>query len=370
MPKELTPRLPGARVSLPMPISAPQASITSNSPRSTSTSNLLMPHTSIDPPTSTQNYGEDMTLWATAVGVHQLSSQVAIAPEVVQDPLMVSPGILNVVEPSQLAINTSQLTVGASQSVAGPSQAVTEPSQAVFGPSQIFVKPSQPDPESSNVSAGAVPVGTQPDSTAIPTPSQPPTEVVNAALDIPVPKVPYRVRNSAPRSSGRPRQGSIDGAPEMVIDVTDNEQEMVVEVIDVDDEQETTVDLRDHINMELDDNKSQISSSQKSADECRELTLPPPDSQQRGSIAGGTEGSMGRSEFASSRTRPQLDVDEEDLPVWMAKKGQWKYVASTAGGTAWENLLKIYMDQERRLEFTEMVSELFTSSLLLALNHL
>ena len=42
----------------------------------------------------------------------------------------------------------------------------------------------------------------------------------------------------------------------------------------------------------------------------------------------------------------------------MVKKGQWRYVASTVGGTLWEKLLEVYMNQERRLEFTEVVSGL------------
>ena len=60
----------------------------------------------------------------------------------------------------------------------------------------------------------------------------------------------------------------------------------------------------------------------------------------------------------STRTLPQLNIDMGDLPTWMVKKGQWMYLASTAGGAAWEALLKVYMSQERRLEFTEMVSNL------------
>ena len=116
-----------------------------------------------------------------------------------------------------------------------------------------------------------------------------------------------------------------------------------------------TVDLSDYINPDSDD-ESHISSSEKSADGCRELIILPPDLQQERTIIGRTDESAQQTNFAPRRTIPQLDIDEGDLPTWMVKKGQWKYVASTAGGTAWENLLKIYMNQERRLEFVEGVS--------------
>ena len=97
------------------------------------------------------------------------------------------------------------------------------------------------------------------------------------------------------------------------------------------------VDLSDYIRlMEESDNETHVSSSQKSVDGCQTPLPPPPP--------------------ATS----QLSVDEGDLPTWMVKKGQWKYIASTAGGPAWEKLLKTYMAQERRLEFTDKASN-FTS---------
>ena len=123
------------------------------------------------------------------------------------------------------------------------------------------------------------------------------------------------------------------------------------------DDEETTVDLRKYINMESDDD-THVSSSQKTSDECQDLSLPPPGPQQQPTEVGTVEGNTSQSELASSCTHPRLDVDEDDFPAWMTKKGQWRYITSTAGGTAWENLLKIYINQERRLEFTEMVSDL------------
>ena len=121
----------------------------------------------------------------------------------------------------------------------------------------------------------------------------------------------------------------------------------------IDGEEEITVDLREFINLS-DDEASHVSSSQKTADGSQELLSLPPDSEQ-GVRSMEDEG---QSQIASARNLLQLGVDETDLPTWMVKKGQWRYVASTAGGTAWENLLKIYMIQERRLEFTETVRDL------------
>ena len=348
-----------------------------------------MPHDSIDPPTGTPNPDEDVALLATTIGVRQSLSQVVVAPRVVQDSDTIEPSQLvmgpfnsvvepsqtiiepsqsavepsqpvvkssqSIVEPSQSVVTSSQVVassqvgagppqvVGPSQVVAEPSQVVVEPPRVVVGSSQVAIKPSPSSvPESPNVSIGVAPMDTQPDSTVTITPSQPPTKLFNITSSSATPKVPYRVRDPATKPSGKSsRRGSIEGAPEVIIDLIDDEE---------------TVDLSDYINMEFGDNESQVSSSQKTADCCRELTPPPSDSQQRHASVGGTGGSTSQTEFASGRTRPQLNVDEGDLPSWMTKKGQWKYVASTAGGTAWENLLKIYMDQERRLEFTEIVS--------------
>ena len=123
---------------------------------------------------------------------------------------------------------------------------------------------------------------------------------------------------------------------------------MIVDLID----DEMTVDIRDYISIASDDDESHVSSSQRTADGLQQLSPPPPDSQQvRPSV-----GRPAESKDHSTRLLPRLNIDEEDLPMWMIKKGQWAYVASTAGGTAWEGLLKVYMNQERRLEFTEMAS--------------
>ena len=334
-PKESTSLLPVTHASSPTLTPTAQAVVTPDPPRSSSVPvpDLPVPHTSIDSLTNTPNVDEDMALLTTETGVHQ-----AVAPQVAQEPHVVTSGNPDTIAPSELVVNQSQSTLEDSQSVAKPSQSVVKPSQSIAEPSQV-AEPSQSVPKCSTVSVEVVPMD-KAKSTNNPVPLQPLTKVVGATSSELTPKVSYRVRDPAAMSSGKPsRQGSIDGAPEMAVDAIDVDQEM-------------TVDLSDYINIELDDNTSDVSSSQKTADGGEELLPPPPDSQQRHTSIGTTEG---ESESASSRTYPQLDIDEGDLPAWMVKKGQWRYVASTAGGLAWENLLKVYMNQERRLEFTEMV---------------
>ena len=189
----------------------------------------------------------------------------------------------------------------------------------------------------------------QPDSAPAPIPSQSSTVAVN------VPKVSYRVKSSANATSGtRSRRGSIEGAPGMVFDLREN-FETQNSINDNEPEVTRIVDLRDYINMENDsEDETHMSSSQKSNDGCRELSPPP---QQRHSDIEVADEVKNRSQSAPTRTRPQVDIDEEDLPGWMLKRGQWRYILSTAGGPAWENLLRLYMQQERRLEFTETVRD-------------
>lgn len=144
------------------------------------------------------------------------------------------------------------------------------------------------------------------------------------------PKTQYRVRIPANTVSEVPipsRQGSIDGAPEAGLDFL-NISEISLDAFEA--------DLRVYFKeLEESENKTHVSSSQKSQDGCETLTPPPSPSS-------------------------WLDVDEDSLPTWMVKKGQWKYITSAAGGPAWEKLLKVYMLQERRLGFMEKAST-FTS---------
>lgn len=235
-----------------------------------------------------------------------------------------------------------------------------EPSQPVIDPSQI--EPSQPLPESSNILAEAATTQPGPDATISP---QLTTNAVNATTANSVSGVRYRALDQEtilPRPPSR--RGSIDGAPDMVVDLHANSGVPSHQDSVDDDTPEVIVDLRGYISTMSDsDEESHISSSQKTADGCWD-TLPssqPPSSQWRNSS---------RSQSTPTRTYAQLDADEGDLPVWMVKKSQWKYLVSTAGGPTWEKLLKVYMEQERRLEFTEMVSNLPPSSISLILNRL
>ena len=328
----------------PVPTTTPRAVATPELPHSTlnPTSNSLAPHLPIDPPASTFNTNGDMA----------------------------APGELITVDPSQL---------------------IMEPSQLIVEPSCVTPEPQQSVSEHSEVPTN-VPMDTQPDVTAVLTPPEALAKVVNATPDDPVPGVRYRVPiTTTVASGGRSRRNSIDGAPEMVVDVV---------------EEEIPVDLSDYINMDSDnddndngdsdndndnndndndnndndnndndnndndsDNGSQISSSQKTADGCQDLSPPPPNSRQEHTGVGTTGGNTGQPDMVSGRSLPKLKVDEADFPTWMTKKGQWKYLTSTTGGTAWENLLKAYINQERRLEFTEMVSDHTRIFLSVMLNH-
>ena len=348
-------------------VSTPQVAATSSPPQSRPTPTLIIPasQTSIDPPLPFADppSEEDMLLVATAIGVHQLLSHAA---PVVQPPAVAAENLD--IQPPQLSISPSQLIIEP-QAVVGPpqpagtavgvhqllSQAATVPLvvqpppmaapetpniQTPQPPSQLAVEhqvvvgPLQSAPGRSHTSA-EVSVDPRVNSTIAPTSFQSPPVGVGTAPSVPTPKSQYRVRDPAVAPSEKPRRNSIDGAPEMIVDLINGEEEVIV-------------DISDYISIASDDDESHVSSSQRTADECRGLPPPPPDSQQA-QVGVGSH---------STRTLPQINIDGGDLPTWMVKKGQWMYLASTAGGAAWEALLKVYMSQERRLEFTEMVSNL------------
>ena len=216
-----------------------------------------------------------------------------------------------------------------------PSQAATQPSSQVVAlpPSQVANLDPRPAPKRSQAQA-EMNAPSQP-------PVTPPLPTNIKSTSGPVPKTLYRVRGPAVLPSRQhSRRSSIDGAPEMVVDVIDQDGEI-------------SVDLREFINLDSDDGLSHVSSSQKTLDGVQELLSIPSHPEPS---AAATDEDVSQSQVTLARALPQLEVDEGDLPAWMTKKGQWRYVASTAGGAAWENLLNIYMIQERRLEFTEMVS--------------
>ena len=276
-----------------------------------------------------------MALIATALGVHQLLSQAVKAPT----PVTTSESP-DGVDPFQLAVNLPQHLID-------PSQVAAEPSQFAAESLQPTIEPSEPAPESSQAVTEVVSMDTRPDSVVIPIPPQSLAEVPTAS---------YRVKNSANVPSGtRSRRGSIEGAPGVVFDLHAN-SEMQNSINN--DEPEMTIDLRDYISMDGDSEaETHVSSSQKSADGCRELSSPPPDPRQQRSDVEGAEEAIDQPQSVPARAYPQVDVDEEDLPAWMLKCGQWKYIVSTPGGPAWEILLKLYIQQERRLEFTETVRD-------------
>ena len=229
-------------------------------------------------------------------------------------------------------------------------------------PSQVAVNPSQPLPAPSQVPDEVV--VTQPGPTVPPIPPQSTANIFNVTTADPGPKAQYRVHNPATTVSGVPsRRGSIDGAPDMDVDLHTNSQ-IPSHQDSIDDE--VVVDLSDYISAVSDtDDETHVSSSQKSSDGCQDLLSPPPSSQLRHS--GFKKGEEVRTRSKPASTHARSDVDEEDLPTWMVKKEQWKYIASTTGGSTWENLLKIYMQQERRLEFTDRVSDFAFSASHLAL---
>ena len=286
------------------------------------------PCATVNPPPSVDALGTDkideMALFATAVGVRQLLVQAAATSE-------------------------SHDTVEPILPVANPSQPVINPSQLVVNPSQLFVNPQVVvEPNQSPLEAVVV----QPGPGVTPIPSKPTTSAADVLVANSAPKVQYRVRNLADTISGVPsRRGSIDGVPEMGIYLPTNPEETSHQDSIENDESEVVVDLRDYISEgEL---ESLVSSSQKSSDEIRDLLPPPPSSQLQQSDFGGI---ANQPQSTHTRTHPQLNIDEEDLPTWMIKKGQWRYIASTTGGPTWEELLKGYMRQERRLEFADTVS--------------
>ena len=306
--------------SSPTPTSTPQATVTSSLPQDTSAPvpDLPMLDASNDSPPDTSNLDGDAALFAMAIGVHQLLSQIATVPQVIQEPRVVtSEGARDiglpqlVVNPSQLIIEPPQTDLEPPQTVVQPPQTVVQPSQTAVQPPQTIIEHSQSAAKSSasvsehpKVSTEVVSMNTQPDSAVPPITSQLLTKAANATSSGWMPGVPYRAQNATAMPSGvRSWRGSIDGAPEMVVD-----------------DEETTVDLREYINMES-DNDTHVSSSQKTSDECRDLSLPPPGPQQQPTEVGTAEGNTSQSELASSRTHPQLDVDEDNFPAWMTKKG-------------------------------------------------
>jgi len=331
LPSQTLPEASASQSLTPLgpPPTTTQAMNTTELSQNTPTSTPIppAPGNAVDPiPSGVPSTNEDMVLLATALSVHQLLSQAAAG----------SQGLVTVsegpgVEPIQSTVNPSQLSINSSEVANNPSQPLLGSSQV---PAEIVVTRSDPG--------------------VTPTPPQLASNVTSSA-----PKVRYRTRAPTTTVSRLPvplRRNSIDGAPPMDLDLHENAAEDSAD----NDASEIVVDLRKYVGMiEDDDNETHVSSSQKSDDECWTLEhpQPPPSSRQRSSSSL-EEG--GQPQHPSTYAQPV--VDNEDLPTWMTKKGQWRYIASTAGGPAWNKLLDVYIQQERRLEFTEMVSHFLALS--------
>ncbi|KAF9777388.1 hypothetical protein BJ322DRAFT_1025784 [Thelephora terrestris] len=298
--KKPKPRSPPVRAPSTTGVSAARPVDISEAPRDTPTSAPIppAPSTGADSLPSVSalgtGVGNDLTLVATALGVHQLLSQVAIAPQVVSAPSTNTSGNL---EPSETPVDMVVQTGSGAASIS----------------SELV------------------------DNTAVATKTGPP------------PGARYRDRDpKAAVSTLSPRRDSIVGAPPVAL--VPHSDSGTPSHRDDDESSEIAVDLSSYLGAASDsEEESHVSSSQKTSDECRHLLSPPPSSQWRHSGPVGEE--VTRSPPPPTLNGALLDVD--DLPSWMTKKNKWEYVVSTAGGPAWKKLLEVYLEQERRLEFTD-----------------
>ena len=256
------------------------------------------------------------------------------------------------VTPSQLVANPSQTPANSSQVAANPSQPLASPQVAVE-PSRSILKPPM-------ISTEAIAI--QPASGLAPITPQVITNAADVTTTPPAPGAQYRARVKETTASSRSsRRDSIDGAPTIADFEIPSHQDS-----SDDDTPEVIVDLSEYLNITSDtEDGSHVSSSQKSSDGCQGLLSLPPSSQWRHSSSGREEETASCSQSPPAQDNPLLDT--EDLPSWMTKKGQWKYVVSTAGGPDWKKLLEVYLEQERRLEFRDMVGNSLVPSVSLFL---
>ena len=283
----------------------------------------------------------------TANNDETLLSQVATAAQIVQDPPILASQILGSIEPTQLVVTPAQLIIGSPRLTTNPPQSVADP------PLRNAIESSQ---------SRAVSESTQSGPPITPTP---PRSTTNAPLIAAAQSVQgYRARDTV--SVAPSRRGSIDGAPEIGLSLPAITRALYQGSV-VGDTSETIVDLSDFASVYGDtDEESHVSSSQKTSDGCHELS-PPPSSQWRRSTSE-RDADSDRSRSSSVDVETPY-VDPADLPSWMTKKRQWKHIATTRGGPAWERLLEVYMEQERRLEFREMVSFPYISFMNRVLNY-
>ena len=157
-------------------------------------------------------------------------------------------------------------------------------------------------------------------------------------------------------SRAHSRKDSIEGAPQAIGLPPFSESPDFFN----DNEPEVIVDLREFIDVETftsleSDGKTEVHvSSSREAAVSEFSTLSPSPRPQHSTIQKVAD----CSQPAPARVFPGVGDNYDDLPSWMIKRGQWDYLVSTAGGPLWENLLRVYMRQERRLEFTETVCNL------------
>ena len=345
-----TPQQPPLHTPLP---TAAQLTGVSKEPQDTPVSAPIppVPSATLDslPPAGALGTGvsNDITPVATAF---QPVSQESIAPQVAQTPSMTPPENTETIETTQPIANQPQ-------AVANPLQLTVNPFQPTVNPSHLSVSPqvvdglSQSLPQPPRIPTEAM--ATQSGPGAAPIPPQLAAGATHATTIISAPQVRYRARDpEAASSTASLYWGSIDGAPEIIVSLHANSRISHPDSI-IDGTPEVVVDLSDYVDMASDTKEeSHVSSSQKTSDGCLYPLSPPPSSQWRHSGSGKGEDISSRSQ---SPTNNHALLDIEDLPSWLTKKSQWKYVASTTGGPTWERLLEVYMQQERRLEFTDRV---------------
>ena len=266
-----------------------------------------------------------------------LLSQGETAVQVVQISPILTPQTLENIEPTQLVVTPAQLTANLPPSVASP-----------------LLQNAIESSESRVVSVPPPDIATQSDHRITPTS---PRSAANAPpVAAAKPMTRYRVRGSVSATSHR---DSIDRAQEIALILPVINGAPLHEGSVDDDTSETIVDLSDFVSVPSDtDEESHVSSSQKTLDGCHDLS-PPPSSQRHLSISDG-EADSDQSRSSSPDVETPY-VDPADLPSWMTGEDRWKFLTSTRGGPAWERLLEVYIQQERRLEFREMVSFCYMS---------
>lgn len=194
----------------------------------------------------------------------------------------------------------------------------------------------------------------------------------------------YKIRDKASvTTSTRTRQDSIEGAPDIILSLSDSGYRRVVpspqqgplaafmenntntsttpstlspddlivpssqpleEYLRIPTETETSIPTTPSVDDLI------VPSSQQSLEE--PLTIP---------AEPGTTTKRGHFHFAP-RVIPNYNIDRSDLPSWLLERGRLDYVLSVEAGHVWEKLVTTWLRQERRLGFglnEQFVSEMF-----------